>query len=828
MDVDCYHCGLPLPTGAGYGLDVSGEYRAVCCPGCQAVAQAIVDGGYESFYHRRTAVSQNPESGTVRDLDLDLYDNPEILSRFIHALDDDTREVTLTVSGINCGACLWLIESCIAEQCGIESVLVNYTTRRALIQWNKDRTTLREILSAFRAIGFDAHPYEFRRGAANLQREKDQQIRRIGISGVLGMQIMMIAVALYFGRSSGINKNYELFFEWISLFLVLPVVFYCAQPFFTGAWRSLVHRQASIDIPVTLGVAIAFTASVWATISGSGDTYFEAVSMFVFLLLATRYFELTARERGLDAIAHIQNRMSGTANRIGTNNITTTIPASRLCINDLVLVGIGESIPADGVIEEGQTRADESIISGESTPTEKAVGSSVIGGSVNLGETVKIRVSRTNENSTISTIARLAERAQSTKPPIVRLVDRVAVGFVVGLVFIAALVAVYCWWYAPGRLVSTVIAVLVIACPCALSLATPAALSASVGALTRRGIILLQGDIVEKLARINRVVFDKTGTLTLGSLDLVNVRLFRGQNRNNIISIANALEAASSRHPVARALAGTTHAPDHAMAENVEYFVGGGVCGAMGNKRYCLGSPRFIHEKLSEAWTFSPPARAMDSDTGSVVVLADEQGVLASFEFEDRLRPGAEDLVRKLTRDGVAVSILSGDQRPVVERVAGILDIQDYHAQMFPQEKLERLNHYQNNGDLVLAAGDGVNDAPLLSAAAVGVAMGSGADLTRVTGDVVLINSRLSDISVLLDQARKTRGVILQNLSWATGYNLLALPLGILGMVPPWIAVIGMSLSSLLVVANALRLSRIHTNPTAGGEAPVDGDLVYA
>jgi len=218
----------------------------------------------------------------------------------------------------------------------------------------------------------------------------------------------------------------------------------------------------------------------------------------------------------------------------------------------------------------------------------------------------------------------------------------------------------------------------------------------------------------------------------------------------------------------------------------------------------------------------------MDSDTGSVVVLADEQGVLASFEFEDRLRPGAEDLVRKLTRDGVAVSILSGDQRPVVERVAGILDIQDYHAQMFPQEKLERLNHYQNNGDLVLAAGDGVNDAPLLSAAAVGVAMGSGADLTRVTGDVVLINSRLSDISVLLDQARKTRGVILQNLSWATGYNLLALPLGILGMVPPWIAVIGMSLSSLLVVANALRLSRIHTNPTAGGEAPVDGDLVYA
>jgi len=812
---ECYHCGLPVPRNSGYGLDILGEYRTVCCPGCQAVAGAIVNGGYQSFYDKRTTLSQNP--GAEPTQDLDLYDNPEILARFVREPDAHTSEATLTVSGINCGACLWLIESSLSREPGITSVLVNYTTRRALIQWHTHATSLKAVLRAFHRIGFDANPYEFRAPAVALQRDKDRQLRRIGISGVLGMQIMMIAVALYFGRAAGMAENYERFFEWISMLLVLPVVFYCAQPFFEGAWHGVKYGQATIDIPVTLGISIAFLASSLATVTGRGDTYFEAISMFVFLLLATRYFELTARERGLDAVAHIRNRMSGTANRVGEGDVITKVPLARLDVGDIVVVGVGDSVPVDGVVLEGQTRVDESIVSGESVPIVKEPGSEVIGGSVNLNAPFRIRVSRGYGDSTISVIARLAERAQSAKPAVVKLVDRISAGFVVGLVVISALVAAYCWMYAPERLVSTVIAVLVIACPCALSLATPAALSASVGALTRRGIILLNTDALEKLAGIKRVVFDKTGTLTRGRLDLVDIQTSDEMSRKDALSIANALEVANMGHPVARALANQIEDTEYAVAQGLEYTAGGGVSGVVSGTRYRLGSYRFTCPDGKIAAQDDRGVRSDEEHSGPVNYLADESAIKARLLFLDELRAGARELVGDLKRRGVAVSVLSGDRTEVVTSIANTLGVEDHHAEMTPQDKLDKLDDYQSKGDLVMAVGDGVNDAPLLSSAAVGVAMGTGADLARVTGDVVLVNSRLTDVGMLLDQARQTRMIVLQNFAWAIGYNILALPLGILGLVPPWIAVIGMSLSSLIVVLNALRLARPGRNQSASG-----------
>lgn len=820
--VPCYHCGLPVPANGSYGLEILGEYRPVCCPGCEAVARAIVNGGYESFYDKRTAVSQNPESEPAQDLDL--YDSSEVLDRFIRKRDDGLCEASLTVSGINCGACLWLIESSISREPGISSVLVNYTTRRALIQWDDRETSLRHILGAFRGIGFDANPYEYRASSAALQRDRDRQLRRMGISGVLGMQIMMIAVALYFGRSSGIAKNYEHFFEWVSLLLVLPVMLYCAQPFFAGAWRGIRFRQATIDIPVTLGLSIAFLASTAATLSGTGDTYFEAISMFVFLLLATRYFEMSARERGLDAVAHIRNRSPGIANRAGADGEITKIPVARLEIGDLVVVGVGDSIPADGVVTEGESRVDESIVSGESAPIARNAGSEVIGGSINLSAPLMIRVVRAHDESTISVIARLAEQAQSAKPGVVRLVDRIANGFVLGLVAISVAVGLYCWYYAPDRLISTIIAVLVIACPCALSLATPAALSASVGALTRRGIILLNTDCIEKLTMIDRVVFDKTGTLTYGQLQLVDIQTPRGMSPDYAVSVANALEVASSSHPVARSLSCASGSPGHWVAQDLEYTAGGGVSGNVRGKNYRLGSLRFAWQ--GRTTVPDDDKAAVGSHSGPVIYLVDEQGTQARFLFSDELRSGAEELVSELRREGMGVSVLSGDRQEVVARIAAALDIPDYHAQMTPRDKLGKLAYYQSDGELVLAVGDGVNDAPLLSSAAVGVAMGSGADLARVTGDVVLINNRLSDLGMLLDQSRRTRRIIIENFAWAIGYNILALPLGVLGLVPPWIAVIGMSISSLIVVLNALRLAG--PGKKHGDHAAGDKRVAYA
>ncbi|MDJ0956013.1 MAG: heavy metal translocating P-type ATPase [Arenicellales bacterium] len=824
---NCFHCGLPLPTEDNYTVNILGKQRAVCCPGCQAVAQVIVNGGFERFYDKRTAKSQTPETST--DHELEIYSDPEVQSRFIRDIDEHTNEVTLNVKGINCGACLWLIESCLAEVRGVESVMVNYTTRRALVTWDKDTTTLQRILQKFRDIGFTAYPYEYREGATLLHGERDQQLRRMGISGVLGMQIMMIAVALYFGKTSGIAQNYELFFEWISMLLALPIVFYCAQPFFRGAWRSIIHKQPSVDLPVSLGIGIAFAASVWATITATGDTYFEAVAMFVFLLLAVRYFELVARERGLDAVSHIQNSIPTLSTRIDEQGNLLQTPATRLKVNDHVLVGVGARIPTDAVLVEGATAVDESVISGESDPVSKQVNDELVGGSINLDSPITIRVTRTHDHSTVSTIAYLAERAQSAKPRFVQLVDRIAVWFVIGVILVAAVVAAYCWWYAPERLLTTVIVVLVIACPCALSLATPAAISASVGALTRRGIVLLRGDCLEKLTQISHVVFDKTGTLTKGELAIDEIDLYGSYSEMEVLSIAGALEASSTAHPISQALVKALKDKNNGLraAQKVVHTAGGGVTGTVLDKSYHFGSQQFIEEKLGKEVAEACSTSQQRKKGTTVSLLANETGVMARFHFSDELRPEAKEVVTQLKAEGKKTSILSGDRHQAVTKVAAAVGISEYHAQLSPQQKLDQLRHYHADGESVLAVGDGVNDAPILGAALVGVAMGSAVDLTQAAGDVVSLNDRLTDLNYLLKQAEKTRRIIMQNFIWALGYNVLALPLGIVGLVPPWVAVIGMSLSSLIVVTNALRLSKRQTSP-ARDLGDINESLAYA
>lgn len=814
MDLQsCYHCGLRIPRHVTYLLEANADGNTptlrFCCPGCRAVAQAIIDSGLRRFYEKRTGASQKVDTDHLKDLEA--YEHVDIQSRFVRELNEHTREATLNISGITCGACLWLIESSIARIPGVESVTLNYSTRRAQVTWTPADTDLKSILAGFSRIGFKAYPYQQQKINAQIRSERDRQIRRIGISGVLGMQIMMLAVALYFGKSSGIARSYEHFFEWISLLLTLPIVFYCAQPFFAAAWRGVKHVQPGIDIPVALGIAIAFIASVWATVTTTGDTYFEAIAMFVFLLLSTRHFELIARERGLDAISHLRNALPLMANRIDAAGVVSRVPALRLQMGDRVLIGAGEGIPADGVVIDGVSSVDESVVSGESSPVPKRTGSEVIGGSVNVGPPLTVEVTRNHDRSVLGSIAMLAERAQSVKPRLVQQADRIAVWFVIGLMLTAVVVMLYCWWYAPQRLLSTVIAVLVIACPCALSLATPAALSASVGALTRRGIILFDSGCLEKLIRVTHTIFDKTGTLTEGELKLERVETWRDVSARSVISIAAALEAGSYAHPVARALRaeGTPEDRDKPV-EHLRQSVGAGVSGTIAGKTYYFGSAEFVQNSTGHLLPADAVLDAGDQ-VGSMCLLADQYGVIGHFRFRDRLKRESKRVVRALKTEAMKVSLLSGDRLPSVQQVAESVAIDDHHAQLSPQQKLERVRDYQKDGN-VLAVGDGVNDAPLLAAASVGVAMGSGADLTRITADVVLINNRLDDLILLLAQARKTRRVVLQNLVWAAGYNLLALPLGIMGVVPPWLAVIGMSASSLVVVLNALRLSPIR-NP---------------
>ena len=802
---NCYHCGQQIPSDAAYGVDILGTYREMCCPACSAVARAIVNGGNERFYDQRTSLSDTAEALSAEDFDI--YDSVELRDRFVRDLEDDRQETTVTITNIHCGACLWLIEKSIVKLPGVESVSVNYATRRAHVVWCNHQSSLKSILIAFKGIGYDAFPYEFGNVAPGLQRSKDRQLRRMGISGVLAMQIMMITVALYFGKSSGMATQYKQFFEWVSMLLVLPIVFYCAQPFFVAAWAGIRHGHAVIDLPVVTGISIAFAASIWATITGMGDTYYEAIAMFVFLLLTTRYYEFSVRERGIDAIAHLQHSLPTTANRVLSNGASETVPATRLTPGDVVIVSPGQRVPVDGLVIEGTAKVDESIISGESNPVSRGPGSAIVGGSICIDGVVRSEVTKPFAESTISNIARLAEQAQSEKPHLASVVDRIAVFFVIGLGLVTAAVAWYCWMYAPERLLSTVIAVIVIACPCALSLATPAALSAYLTSLIKRGIVPLTSSGLERLSQVDRVVFDKTGTLTLGELRLRQIDVYGDIDQNAVLEIASALELASSDHPVARALNRETVAcPRH--AEQLEFTSGSGVQGRVDGELYRLGSRDFATRSLGDDTKKFLSIGRNHAGHVTECFLANDNQLLAVLSFSDKLRSDAGVIVDQLTSMGIQVSILSGDQNRTVKHVAEELGIDDYMGEATPQQKLDRVNHYQNRGERVVAVGDGLNDAPLLSAAATGIAMGSGVDLVRVSGDIVLVNSRLSDLLVLIKQAHRTQKVIKQNFMWAIGYNILALPLGISGLVAPWAAVLGMSLSSAVVVANSIRLAK--------------------
>ena len=795
----CFHCGGPLPWGARRTLKVGGVPHAVCCGGCEAAATLILSQGLGRYYEFRESPGPMAAGGTH---DWTVFDREASLRRYTHERTDGEREASLQIEGLHCAACAWLIESSLRRLAGISDIQVNPSAARAALRFDPRRVSFGAVLAAIRALGFVPLPLAFVGGAtADFNAERRTALKRLAVAGFGMMQVMTYATSLYAGAMDGIAPDLEQLLRFVSLIVTTPVVLYAAQPFFVGAWRSLRARTPGMDVPVALSIGGAYLWSVVATLRGGAAVYFDSAVMFTFFLLLGRYVEMSLRHRsGLqhDALARLLPesvlRLRGAT--------TERVIADELRAGDCVRVLPGERVPADGTIASGTTEIDESLLTGESLPRARAVGDTVLAGTLNLTGPIEVMLERVGHSSTLAAVARLLERAQGSRPRVADLADRFAVWFVSAVLLLAAGAGLYWLHVDAARAFPTVLAVLVVTCPCALSLATPAALAAATSALAREGLLVTRTRAIEHLARADCLVLDKTGTLTRGEPRLeawtvLDPRL----SAERCLAIAAALESHSG-HPLARAFA---HLEPAAQVSDVACVPGRGVEAMVASVRYRIGRLEYVLAACPGA-----PAReaASGEEEHTSVVLGDSTGVLAVFHLADALRADARAALERLRSLGLVPQIASGDRAGAVAAIARALGHLPQRSDLSAADKLALVQALQAGGHRVAMVGDGVNDAPVLAAADVSVAIGSGTDLAKVSADVVLLGDGLTPLVAAVLISRRTLHVIRQNLIWAALYNGTAVPLAAGGYLEPWMAAIGMSASSLFVVLNAMRLLR--------------------
>jgi len=789
----CYHCGQPLVPDAAFSVLIAAQVQPMCCRGCQAVAQAIVDNGLGEYYKSRTALPERGQEVLPAELDqLRLYDHPKIQQSFVRDTGEHLKQAVLILEGITCAACVWLNERHLMQLPGVKSVQVNYASHRARVTWDAREITLSKILAEIQQLGYHAHPYNAQRAANSREQQRKKDLRRLAIAGIAAAQVMMLAVALYAGGWYGMEAGTVQLLRWFSFALTVPVLVYAARPFYAAAWSALKIRRPNMDVPVVIALLAAFAGSVANTVWGQGHVYYDAINMFVLFLLGTRLLEQGARERSVEAAENLLKLAPAMATRV-TAHGQQLVPVLELVPGDRLLVKPGETFPADGMVEAGISGVDEALLTGESRLVAKQPGAAVIAGSINIDGPLTLSVTGIGENTVLAGIVRMLDQALAQKPRLAQLADRIAGQFTWALLALTALVGLAWWWFDPARAFDSVLAVLVVTCPCALSLGAPAALAAAGSHLLARGVLITRGHALETLARVDHVVFDKTGTLTYGKPLLAATHPLAEWDARQCLRWAASLEQASE-HPLAAPFLAQIAPEDLLPVTDARNEPGQGVSGIIDGRRYFIGRTAL-------------PVQADAAETGATQVwLADETRLLAKFVLADTLRSDAKPLIDALKAQGLRLSIFSGDDAATVRHIGEQLGIDDCRGGLKPADKLAAVRALQAAGGVVMMLGDGVNDAPVLGAAQVSLAMGGGTQVARASSDIVLLSERLIEVAHALVLSRRTMRVMRQNFAWAIAYNLIAVPLAAVGWVSPWLAALGMSASSLIVVANALRL----------------------
>ena len=805
MEKHCFHCGLPVPHDFNLTIHIDNRDEPACCAGCQAVAQGIIDAGLARYYTQRTADAPKSELPPQEILDqLKLYDLPEMQADFVHS-SGSLKEAVLMLTGITCAACVWLIEQRLLRLSGVAKVELNYSTHRARIAWDESRVQLSDILLMIRQTGYEAYPYNADTAQQHADTERKRSLTRLWVAGLSMMQVMMYAVPTYiFGD---IEPQFLWLLHWASMVLTLPVVLYSAVPFYRGALRDLKNRKVGMDTPIALAVVLSFVASTVALLRREMDgVFFDSISMFVFLLLFGRHLEQSARRKAADATERLLKLVPSFCHLLPnypTDQSVQEAAVVQVTTGDILLVKAGEVIPVDGEVLSGVGGVDESMLTGESLPIAKKIGDTVTAGTHNIDNPLIIQTKKAGEETRLGSIVRLLDTALAKKPKLAQLADRYASVFVAALLIVAA--AVFGFWTmhaGVNRALWVTVSLLVITCPCALSLATPAALTAATGNLASSGVLVRQGQAVEVLGQVSEIIFDKTGTLTCGKPQVVESVLSGSLNETEIANIIIALEQ-HSEHPLAHALL-AEYAPksDKTLtADNLINTVGQGISANINGTIWRVGNIDFVAQIAGKV-----PENMAQLNNGTIIALGNQTGFQAAFVLNDTLKDSAKEAISQLKTMGYNIHLLSGDNRAAVQNTAQTLGIDHFIAQASPEEKLAFVESLQRSGKKTLMIGDGVNDAPVLAQADVSIAMSAGADVSRDGSDIVITNQHLTSIPYAVKLSHKTLKIIHQNIIWALSYNAIAIPIAALGYAKPAIAALGMAASSLLVVSNALRL----------------------
>lgn len=807
----CYHCGLPMPAGAAGGavtLTQDDQVYPFCCQGCAGAFQWIHAANLGAYYARRERTVQGCRPDRQAAHLPRLVDSPDFQKpyvRHVHGL----REIHLMLKGIHCTACIWLNESVLRTLPGVVQAHVNFATQRGVVRWDPDQIALSGILEAIQRIGYHAEPYDPAAIEHHHRRQNRDLLMRMGVAGFGAANVMLIAVALYAGYFQGIDATHRTFFHVVSLIIATPVVGYSGWPFFRGAWQGFRAGRLSMDLPIALGAAVTYTTSAVATLTGGHTIYFDSVTMFLFILLLGRYMENAARRKA----AHTTERLLHLAPRtasIWRHNAWHTVLVHEVPVGALVHVKPGEKIPVDGTLTLGRTSVDTSMVTGESVPVAKTVGDSVMGGTLNGEGAFEMRATRVGEETAWARITALVTSALNERPPIQTLADRIAGYFVGGVLSLALLTYLYWWHKAPDLALLHTVSLLIITCPCALGLATPATVVVAVGEAAKRGIVIKSGAVLERLARIDRMVWDKTGTVTEGRLTVTGLYPEQGVTEAALLQTAAEAEW-GSEHPVGRAIVAAAQQAGVATPRKPEAWhnhPGWGVQTTTEEGEVWVGRPAFVARHLGRACGEPTLPKGTTPHPVTWVVCARNRTLLGWLALNDRIKADAHATLQTIRQQGTRMALLSGDTHDVVADTAHKLAITTWQSEAHPDQKADYIKDLQRKGEVVAMVGDGINDTPAMATADVAIAVTQGETMVSEVADVVILNGQMKTVADAVALSRRTLTTIHQNFMLALLYNLLAVPLAMLGYVHPLAAAIAMPLSSLVVIGNALSLRR--------------------
>lgn len=786
---------------------MAGAEQAFCCFACQTVCETIHNAGLESFYLKTPqdeSLAPPPELSS----ELDSYDLDDIQADYVDSLGD-TRTIDLLVEGIHCAACVWLIEHALAKQEAVISAQVNLTTKRLHLHWDNRISALSALLKALGKIGYAAIPFDKEIAEGALARQHRGLLYRMAFAGFAMMNLMWITIALYSGADEGEFKNW---FHWISFIIATPTLFYAGYPFLRNALLGLRHRYLTMDLPIAIGAMTTYSYSSYVTFTGSvvGHVYFDTVVNFLFIILVGRYLEAISKKNALSATTRLLELQPKLAT-IVVDGQAQVVPIRSVNIADTVLVKPGEQIPVDGVIIEGQSAVDESMLTGESLPVVKTVGDHVVAGSINREGAFSVEVRHVLRNTALAKIVALMEKAQASKAPVQCTADKVVPWFVVITLSLSAITFIYWNQFGFEQALLAATSVLIITCPCAFGLATPMSVAVATGVGADRGILIKHGAALESLSKITHFVFDKTGTLTEGQLKLITIKPLAKLSEQDLLKLAASVEF-QSEHSLAKAILIEANEKKLELMP-VTHFIsspGQGVEAECNGKQVQIGTIVWLKNsgvEFNSGW--EKEVLTLESQGTSCIFMCIEQQLVGLFGFADKLRDDAVDMILNLQKQGIKTTVLSGDRLSVVKAITKGLGSIDRYAEVLPKDKAEAIQRLQQQGDLVAMVGDGVNDAPALIQADVGISLASATDVSIESADIILSYNELYKVSDAQQLARRTLLTVKQNIVLSIGYNVLMIPLAMMALVNPLIAALTMPISSLLVIANAARIRQL-------------------